>query len=39
MGLEYLKWSRPGDPRHNVTIPFTRMILGPMDYNAGGFAT
>jgi alpha-glucosidase len=37
MGLEYLKWSDRVTPRHNVTIPFTRMILGPMDYTPGGF--
>jgi len=37
MGLEYLKWSDRATPRHNVTIPFTRMILGPMDYTPGGF--
>ncbi len=37
MGLEYLKWSDRATPRHNVTIPFTRMLLGPMDYTPGGF--
>jgi alpha-glucosidase len=37
MGLEYLKWSDRVTPRHNVTIPFTRMILGPMDFTPGGF--
>ncbi len=37
MGLEYLKWSDRTTPRHNVTIPFTRMLLGPMDYTPGGF--
>jgi alpha-glucosidase len=37
LGLEYLKWSDRATPRHNVTIPFTRMILGPMDYTPGGF--
>jgi alpha-glucosidase len=37
MGLEYLKWSDRVSPRHNVTIPFTRMLLGPMDYTPGGF--
>jgi alpha-glucosidase len=37
MGLEYLKWSDRVTPRHNVTIPFTRMVLGPMDYTPGGF--
>ena len=24
-------------PEHNVTIPFTRMLAGPMDYGPGGF--
>jgi alpha-glucosidase len=37
MGLEYLKWSDRATPRHNVTIPFTRMLVGPMDYTPGGF--
>jgi alpha-glucosidase len=37
MGLEYCKWSDRVTPRHNVTIPFTRMLLGPMDYTPGGF--
>jgi alpha-glucosidase len=37
MGLEYLKWSDRTTPLHNVTIPFTRMLLGPMDYTPGGF--
>ena len=37
MGLEYLKWSDRTTARHDVTIPFTRMLLGPMDYTPGGF--
>jgi alpha-glucosidase len=37
MGLEYLKWSDRATPRHNVTLPFTRMLVGPMDYTPGGF--
>jgi alpha-glucosidase len=37
MGLEYLKWSDRTTPRHDVTIPFTRMLAGPMDYTPGGF--
>ena len=37
MGLEYCKWSDRVTPRHNVTIPFTRMLTGPMDYTPGGF--
>jgi alpha-glucosidase len=37
MGLEYNKWSDRITPRHNVTLPFTRMLTGPMDYTPGGF--
>ncbi len=37
LGLEQLKWSSKADPEHNVTIPFTRMLAGPMDYTPGGF--
>ncbi len=35
MGLEHDKWSRDIDPEHDVTLPFTRMYLGPMDYTPG----
>jgi alpha-glucosidase len=34
-GLEWSKWSAETEPEHNVTIPFTRMFLGPMDYTPG----
>ena len=37
LGAEYNKWSRRITPTHNVTLPFTRMLLGPMDYTPGGF--
>ena len=37
MGAEYNKWSARITPEHNVTIPFTRMLAGPMDYTPGGF--
>ena len=37
MGLEYSKWSARITPDHNVTLPFTRMLAGPMDYTPGGF--
>ena len=37
MGLEYNKWSDRGTAEHNVTIPFTRMLAGPMDYTPGCF--
>ena len=34
-GLEQNKWSDKLTPEHNVTIPFTRMLAGPMDYTPG----
>ena len=34
-GLEQTKWSKFANPEHNVTLPFTRMFLGPMDYTPG----
>jgi alpha-glucosidase len=34
-GLENVKWSDTPHPEHNVTLPFTRMLLGPMDYTPG----
>jgi alpha-glucosidase len=34
-GLEWDKWSSETDPKHDVTLPFTRMFLGPMDYTPG----
>jgi alpha-glucosidase len=34
-GLEQLKWSDFANPEHNLTLPFTRMLLGPMDYTPG----
>ena len=37
MGLEYTKWSDRITPDYNVTIPFTRMLVGPMDYTPGAF--
>ena len=37
MGAEYNKWSERVTATHNVTLPFTRMILGPIDYTPGGF--
>jgi alpha-glucosidase len=37
MGAEYNKWSARITPDHNVTLPFTRMLAGPMDYTPGGF--
>ena len=34
-GLEHDKWSKATDPEHDVTLPFTRMFLGPMDFTPG----
>ena len=35
LGLEQCKWSDICQPEHNVTLPFTRMFMGPMDYTPG----
>lgn len=37
MGNEYNKWSLRVTPEHMTTLPFTRMLAGPMDYTPGGF--
>jgi alpha-glucosidase len=37
MGAEYNKWSRRVTATHNVSLAFTRMLFGPMDYTPGGF--
>jgi alpha-glucosidase len=34
-GMENNKWSRDITPDHDVTLPFTRMVAGPMDYTPG----
>lgn len=34
-GLEWSKWSREIEPPHTVMLPFTRMLLGPMDFTPG----
>ena len=34
-GMEWSKWSADAEPQHHVTLPFTRMFLGPMDYTPG----
>jgi alpha-glucosidase len=34
-GLEYVKWSNTATPEHTVTLPFTRMLAGPMDFTPG----
>ena len=35
-GLENMKWGVPDQPIYDVTIPFIRMVSGPMDYTPGG---
>lgn len=35
LGSEFNIWSEKATPWHNVTIPFTRMLAGPMDYEPG----
>lgn len=37
MGNEYTKWSARVTPEHTVTLPFTRGMLGGMDFTPGGF--
>ena len=39
LNLEYLKGTNRCTPQHDVTVPFTRMVAGPMDYHLGGFRT
>ncbi len=34
-GLEQSKWNDLNTPEHNVTLPFIRMVVGPMDYTPG----
>ncbi len=34
-GLENTKWSNLPDPELNVTLPFIRMVAGPMDFTPG----
>ncbi|MFA9392363.1 MAG: glycoside hydrolase family 97 protein [Prolixibacteraceae bacterium] len=34
-GSENNKWSHDVTPEHNVTIPFIRMVAGPLDYTPG----
>ena len=35
MGLEHVKWSDSVTPDHDLSLPFTRMLAGPMDYTPG----
>ncbi len=34
-GGECAKWDSTANPKHHVTIPFTRMLAGSIDYTAG----
>jgi alpha-glucosidase len=36
-GMEYNAWDTPNPPSHTVTLPFTRMLAGPLDYTPGIF--
>ncbi len=36
-GLENFKWADEDQPRYTVTIPYIRMMAGPMDYTSGAF--
>ena len=35
MGMENNKWSKNITPDHELTLPFTRMVAGPMDFTPG----
>jgi alpha-glucosidase len=37
LGMEQSKAGMRDNPDHRLTIPFTRMLAGPMDYTPGGF--
>jgi len=39
LGLEWSKWSKKCHPDHELTLPFTRMLAGPMDFTPGCFRT
>ncbi|MCJ7448323.1 MAG: glycoside hydrolase family 97 protein [Bacteroidales bacterium] len=34
-GMENSKWSKDITPEHDVILPFTRLVTGPMDYTPG----
>ncbi|KPL17481.1 MAG: Retaining alpha-galactosidase [Bacteroides sp. SM23_62] len=34
-GMENVKWAHEDVPRYDVTIPYIRMLAGPMDYTPG----
>jgi alpha-glucosidase len=37
LGAEWSKMDRRVTPSHNLNLPYTRMLVGPMDYTPGGF--
>jgi len=37
MGAEWDKMQKKITPEHNLMLPYTRMLAGPMDYTPGGF--
>ncbi|HEY9109092.1 MAG TPA: glycoside hydrolase family 97 protein [Roseateles sp.] len=37
LGAEWSKMDRRVTPKHNLNLPYTRMLVGPMDYTPGGF--
>ncbi|MPZ20297.1 MAG: glycoside hydrolase family 97 protein [Luteitalea sp.] len=38
MNLEYNKWDAEGiSPKHELTVPFVRMLAGPLDFHQGSF--
>jgi alpha-glucosidase len=38
LNLEYNKWDKRGcPPEHQVTVAFTRMLAGPLDFHQGSF--
>lgn len=37
-GMEWNKWSYDSTPEHNTTLPFIRMVAGPMDYTPGAMS-
>lgn len=36
-GMEWNAWSEGNSPTHTMTLPFTRLLAGPMDYTPGTF--
>lgn len=38
LGLEHYKWSDLPNAKHNCTVPFTRNVIGPMDYTPTAFS-